>query len=592
MPTNRIHYLAAVGLMVALWLAATSVSASAPTTGSGLAAESAQEGSKIAFSRGRAIFVMNADGSTLRKLTRNVPSDGGPVWSPDGRKITFRSARDGNGEIYVMNADGSRPRRLTRNPASDGGPVWSPDGRKIAFVRFRAGNSDVYVMTADGSGQRNLTPNPEGRRPTRDRSPAWSPDGRSIAFASNRDGNYGIYVMNADGSGLRRLTRNLRAGGGPVWSPDGRKIAFGSDRDSNGEIYVMNADGSDQRNLTRSPAGDGDPAWSPDGRRIVFVRSFASGRRGYADVYVMNADGSGQRRLARGKRSGVFPPTGQWFSLTPVSPRWSPDGRRIAFVSNRHRNFEIYVIKADGSGQRNLTRKPGADVSPAWSPGRDSGSVRRGGANVVEPLAQGRVTRTVEGVRFSLEVPRTGWATGPIERIGRTRSRPPFRTHSLLISKSLIGGQAAEAVIFWTGFRDRTEAAPCAKLLGPAIGRSIADVAKTVAGAQGTKLVRGPTRVTVGGRPAQHVVLRVLSARGCDPGYFFTWRTQCWGPCWIRMDATDTIRVWIVKVGGTRLCIEAATKERHAVTREPVASAELSKVEREITKIVASIRFD
>jgi hypothetical protein len=214
----------------------------------------------------------------------------------------------------------------------------------------------------------------------------------------------------------------------------------------------------------------------------------------------------------------------------------------------------------------------------------------------VEPFAQGKVSRTVEGVRFSFVVPRTtrtkfgpmGWENGPHGKIGPTK----FRTRSLLISKSLVGGQAAEAVIFWTGFRDRTEAAPCAKLLGPAIGRSIADVAKTVAGAQGTKLVRGPTRVTVGGRPAQHVVLRVLSARGCDPGYFFTWRTQCWGPCWIRMDATDTIRVWIVKVGGTRLCIEAATKERHAVTREPVASAELSKVEREITKIVASIRFD
>jgi Tol biopolymer transport system component len=586
MLTNRIHYLAAVGLMVAVWLAATSVSASAPTTGSRPAAESAQAGSKIAFSRGPAIFVMNADGSRVRKLTRNVASDSGPVWSPDGRKIAFRSARDGNGEIYVMNADGSGPRRLTRNPRSDGAPVWSPDGRMIVFIRFGVGNSDVYVMNADGSGQRNLTPNPEGRRPTRDRSPAWSPDGRRIALASNRDGNYEIYVMNADGSGLRRLTRNPRFDGGPVWSPDGRKIAFGSDRDGNGEIYVMNADGSGQRNLTGVPAGDGDPAWSSDGRRIVFVRSFASGRKGYADVYVMNADGSGQRRLARGKRSGVFPPTGQWFSLTPVSPRWSPDGRRIAFVSNRNGNFEIYVIKADGSDQRNLTRKPGDDVSPAWSPGRDSSTVRPGVANVVDPFARGKVSRTVEGVRFSFVVPRTGWENGPHERVGGK-----IRTRSLLISKSLVGGQAAEAVIFWTGFRDRTEAAPCAKLLDAAVGGSTADVAAAVARAPGTTLVTGPTRVTLGGRAAQHVVLRVRRNLGCDPGYFFTWQTQCWGACWIRTDARDTIRVWIVNVGGTRLFIEAATKERHATTKEPVASAELKKVEQEIAKIVGSIRF-
>ncbi len=207
-------------------------------------------------------------------------------------------------------------------------------------------------------------------------------------------------------------------------------------------------------------------------------------------------------------------------------------------------------------------------------------------------IANGKVSRTVEGVRFSFLVPRTGWLNGPIEKVGGTRSRPLFRTHSLLISKSMVGGQAAEAVVFWTGFRDRTEAAPCERLLGSAIGQSTAAIAAAVARAPGTKLVTGPTRVTVGGRPAQHVVLSVRRDRGCDPGYFFTWRTQCWGPCWIRMDATDTIRVWILDVGGTRLLIEAATKERHAVTKEPVASAELKKVEQEIAKIVASIRFD
>jgi Tol biopolymer transport system component len=75
--------------------------------------------------------------------------------------MAFVSDRDGNGEIYVMNADGSAQRRLTRNPASDGPPVWSPDGRKIAFVRVTDDltfGSEIYVMNADGSGQRRLTP--------------------------------------------------------------------------------------------------------------------------------------------------------------------------------------------------------------------------------------------------------------------------------------------------------------------------------------------------------------------------------------------------------------------------------------------------
>jgi hypothetical protein len=208
------------------------------------------------------------------------------------------------------------------------------------------------------------------------------------------------------------------------------------------------------------------------------------------------------------------------------------------------------------------------------------------------PVAHGKVSRTVEGVRFSFVVPRTGWGNGPIEQVGRTKSRPLFRTHSLLISKSLVGGQAAEAVIFWTGFRDRTEAWACERLLGSAIGQSTAAIAATVARAPGTKLVTEPTWFTVGGRPAQHVVLRVRRDRGCDPGYFFTWFTQCWGPCWMRTDASDTIRVWILNVGGTRLFIEAATKERHAITKEPVPRAELRKFEQEITRIVGSIRFD
>ena len=156
--------------------------------------------------------------------------------------------------LYVLNADGSGLRDLTRKlgvesgsgagPASD--PVWSPDGRMIAFVRLNT-RLGVYVVNADGSGVRNLTPKPKGAAYA---APAWSPDGRKIAFASERDGNSEIYLMNADGSGQRRLTRDLAYDGDPAWSPDGQKIAFVSNRDGRYEVYVMNADGSGQRSLT------------------------------------------------------------------------------------------------------------------------------------------------------------------------------------------------------------------------------------------------------------------------------------------------------------------------------------------------------
>jgi Tol biopolymer transport system component len=193
-----------------------------------------------------------------------------------------------------MNADGSGLRRLTRNPNIGGQIVWSPDGRTIYFGR--------YLVRTDGSGARRL--------PYFPLTAVWSPDGRRIAFSrglpvrSRFSGlvgrNHEIYVMNADGSGSRRLTHNRAFDGEPAWSPDGRKIAFQSTKTIGGnkEIYVMNADGSGKRNLTRNPAMDGRPSWSPDGRRIAFV----SNRDGRLEAHVMNADGSGQRNLTLQER--------------------------------------------------------------------------------------------------------------------------------------------------------------------------------------------------------------------------------------------------------------------------------------------------
>ena len=303
------------------------------------------DGQKIAFlswrPTGRSVFemrVVNADGSGQRGrvLARKA---GSFAWSSDGRRIAFEGPS--TLDIYVVNADGSGQRRLTRDGAPSVSPVWSPDGRRIAFENWGGPEGGIHVVGADGSGRRTLT--------RRGQQPAWSPDGRKIAFVRSGD----IYVMNSDGSEPQSLTRNEASDSDAAWSPDGRMIAFvsGGDPSSaltpNQHVLTMNADGSGKRKLAR---GFG-PVWSPDGGKIAYV----SERAGSMDVGVMNTDGSGQRTLTRStltrSRAVAFIP----------QPAWSPDGRKILFVSDRDGLEAVYVMNADGSRQRRLT-SPGPAI--------------------------------------------------------------------------------------------------------------------------------------------------------------------------------------------------------------------------------------
>ena len=293
------------------------------------------------------------------------------VCADTGAQITFMSDRDGNWEIYVMDADGKNQRRVTNNPGEDRWPSWSPDGKRIAFESDRDGHvhpihgsptSEIYVIDADGGNLQNLT-----NSPYNDREPSWSPNGKRIAFGALRENriNYEIYVMDVDGRNLQRLTDNPGNDGhsgdrSPSWSPDGERIVFTARRAGHVEnkfaityeVYVLDVESGNQQRLTNNRNNEWSPSWSPDGKRIAF----SSDRKGILqnfDIYVMDVDGGNQQNITNDR-------------LDDGSPSWSPDGERIAFVSERDGNFEIYVMNSNGGNLQNLTNHPHGDVGPAW----------------------------------------------------------------------------------------------------------------------------------------------------------------------------------------------------------------------------------
>lgn len=260
-----------------------------------IAEETTTEHLTIAFVSERAgnleLYLINSDGSHLRRLTHNAANDLWPAWSPDGKEIAFVSDREGNLEIYVIAADGSNVKNLSANPSDDAFPTWSPNGRRIAFASKRAGISEIYIMDADGSHVKRVTHNGIDASDL-----AWSPDGESIAFVSDKTGNSEIYKMSVDGLFMDNLTDNGMGNWDPAWSPDGRNIVFVSDKHGDLEIYVMDADGLNERRLTQDPAVDVTPYWSPDGERIIF----SSTRSGRFEIYTMDTDGSKVKKLTSG----------------------------------------------------------------------------------------------------------------------------------------------------------------------------------------------------------------------------------------------------------------------------------------------------
>jgi len=386
--------------------------------------------------------------ATFTQLTDQSGPEYFPSLSPDGKSFVYAGYASGNWDIYLQRVGGKNPLNLTKDSAADDTqPAFSPDGDRIAFRSEREGGG-IFVMGATGESVKLLT--------DFGYNPAWSPDEKEIACAdegiiepSSRVKPSRLWTVNV-GTGEKRLITNIDAVQ-PNWSPHGYRIAYqGRRNDVQRDIWTIPAEGGDPVEVTNDPAMDWDAVWSPDGKYLYFVSdrggsmnlwrvaieektgkvlgsaeaittpspyvahlSFSSDGRHLAysnlvrsgnlqrvgfdpvretvvgqpgwvtqssrvafvpdvssdgewltfdtqtdkqeDIFVVRRDGSGLRQLTDD-------------SYKDRAPRWSPDGRRIAFFSDRTRNWEIWMINADGSGLQQVTYTGGTAIHPIWSP--------------------------------------------------------------------------------------------------------------------------------------------------------------------------------------------------------------------------------
>lgn len=226
------------------------------------------------------IYIMDADGADVRRLTENGTEDAYPVLSPDGTMIAFARSVRGQFDLFVMNADGTDVRRVMGSPNSDEVlPSWAPDGAKLAFTATTdvpgGWQSDIYRIRISDGRFRRLTYTPR----TKEFAPDWSPDGRLIAFTkqNEKQDRFGIAVVRPYAEGLRWLVINPQSGSGytdvnPSWSPDSQWVAFSRDHgdDPYVDIYKVRRNGDDVTAVTQLSELAENPVWGAD-NRILFM---------------------------------------------------------------------------------------------------------------------------------------------------------------------------------------------------------------------------------------------------------------------------------------------------------------------------------
>jgi Tol biopolymer transport system component/DNA-binding winged helix-turn-helix (wHTH) protein len=357
------------------------------------------DGRHIAFVRlaeeGGGLFMIPALGGPERKIGAMIPEHewaAGPSWSPDGQLLAFSEKPEAEGplSIFLASIESQAKRKLTSPPVGSVGdcaPAISPDGRTVAFIRVSAAGGIFLVPVAGG----------EPTRVTREHNAfcerlAWTANGRELVFSTTRgapESSSSLWRVSASGGTPQPVFVGGDNAANPALSRRGDRLAYEQrSQDFNIwqiEVPTATPPGRSTKKLIASTRGDAGPQFSPDGTRIAFV----SDRTGSDEIWVCDTEGSNLVQLT----SVGGPVAG--------TPRWSPDGRRIAFDGD----WGIHVIAVDGGPSRRVASDTPDGVVPSWS--RDGrwiyfASTRTGGLEVWKvPAAGGQAVQITKRGGFA-----------------------------------------------------------------------------------------------------------------------------------------------------------------------------------------------
>jgi Tol biopolymer transport system component len=256
-----------------------------------------------------AIFTINPDGTGERQVTHPPKGDvdAPPRWAPNASLIAFTRCPKGTCAIYTVRPDGSHLTRLSPpcpggKCEDDSGASFTPDGRHVVFSRYTGHGLGASIVVTD-LRHRHARVVVAGTKHFAYTEPEFSPDGSRVVFVGGLSKTVGVFVATSHGGGVHQVSpTKLDAGDAPTWSPDGRWILFRSHVDGGGQsqIYLVHPNGADLKQLTHFKAGAivTSSRFSPDGKWIVFGTNGVGGK---ADVFVMHADGTGMRPVTRTK---------------------------------------------------------------------------------------------------------------------------------------------------------------------------------------------------------------------------------------------------------------------------------------------------